>query len=218
MNTFSLIRYVLTISQLCIALFAMNTVVNAGNNARYQVEVIVFKNNNGSAAREFFTPYPPLPEVEKALTLSPADTHHETPLKSYQVLPYPLRQLNRELNLIDKHPSYGVLLYSAWQQPANNEQKVLLSNLPSEIDASNLTATSNPNDGLTGWVWVRKGHYYTVEVSLDFHPITDSNVNYQRRGAMHYILQEKRRVMADELHYIDHPMYGVLLKLHPVVS
>ena len=61
---------------------------------------------------------------------------------------------------------------------------------------------------LNGWVKVQRGNLLHIITDLEFSPPQPEGVIYR--------LNEKRRVLLNEVHYLDHPMIGALVKVSPV--
>lgn len=172
------------------------------NNPVYQVEVIAFKiEPSTNVLNETFPAYPALPESSNSITLSNQEQENiESPPQQalYQLLPPAKLQMNREANLIAKKPLYQVLFHYGWQQQVGKEYKVQLPAQESEQTSSHLQGT----------IWVEKGAYYYTNLHLDFFS--------EENSKQHYVLKTKQRIKPNELTYIDHPMFGLLINIKSV--
>lgn len=61
---------------------------------------------------------------------------------------------------------------------------------------------------LTGWIKIQRGHLLHIIADLELSPEESAGVIYR--------LSEKRRVLLNEVHYLDHPKFGAVVKVSPV--
>ena len=61
------------------------------------------------------------------------------------------------------------------------------------------------DDLLQGFVRIQRGTYLHLLVDLEYTP-----------GSVVYRLKEKRRLKFNEIHYLDHPKFGVIAKVSPL--
>jgi hypothetical protein len=123
-------------------------------------------------------------------------------------------QLNAAYNRIVSLDAYQPLLHSGWVQEGLAEDQA------HPMDLSYL-GTLNPR----GTIQLHLSRFLHVTLNMDFQPaaavsatpgFTDnpfelSEVPLQTR----YLLVDQRRVRSGELHYIDHPLFGVLVLVTP---
>ncbi len=88
---------------------------------------------------------------------------------------------------------YRPRLHLAWNQPA----------WPNRINAP--YRVSNGSD-VEGVVRLQRGEYLHVIVDME----------YRAPDGTVHTLREKRRVKFNEVHYLDHPAFGVLIRVSPV--
>jgi hypothetical protein len=156
----------------------------------YQVEVIAFKHQGKhTALPETFSQYPVLPNFKRAHLLLGDQGYPAL----YAALPESQMRLNRDAQRIEKNPDYTLLFHYAWYQ---EEGKSRLLRLNSPQSAS--------EPALDGTIRVSKGLYYYVKLDLLLPP--------------HFVLKETRRLKKDETHYIDHPAFGLLVYVHPLMK
>lgn len=91
--------------------------------------------------------------------------------------------------------NYPVLAHVSWNQAAQ-PQSAALPRIISGLDAA--------GDSLTGDIKFFDRHYLFIDVELQ---LTDPETRQR------YTIKEKRRVRPDEMHYFDHPKFGVILYL-----
>lgn len=165
---------------------------------KFQVEIIAFKINNSLSHTETFPLYPALPEYNESIELSDFDEQ----IESYMLLPREYLKLNKEENLIDKKSNYQVLFHYGWLQNENSSKKIHLSNSNQQQSQYKLSGT----------IQVKKGYYFTVDLNLDLQP---PKIASTPNTPKHFILNTKRKLKRNELHYIDHPKFGLLIQITP---
>ena len=128
-----------------------------------------------------------------------------------------------------------MLQYSAWRQAGLKSADAF------EIDISNLknthkSQTENAISGQVKVVLARYLHFYsnleyqqpndhidTIETLPDSKDTnTEKNSDHETKNIVlntvnnTYTLQSHRRMRSKELHYIDHPLVGILIQINPV--
>ena len=191
----------------------------------YQVEVLVFSNENSiSLEEEFF------PELD-ALPYFPTNNLLERPLDDrvenrpnsftlpYQMLATEQKKLNLE-SKVQTNPDLNIIFSEGWNhgRPEGNDfEYVYLESEPIGIfstenkfnfqDTAKLSkAFSSPTIAvLQGLVGVRVSQLLYVHLDLVFGS-ADGLVR----------IKESRKVKLNELNYFDHPSFGALLMVSPV--
>jgi hypothetical protein len=64
---------------------------------------------------------------------------------------------------------------------------------------------------LTGWVKIQRGELLHVLADIELSP----SESVEEDGLI-YHLKEKRRVLFKEVHYLDHPKFGLIVKVSPI--
>jgi len=81
--------------------------------------------------------------------------------------------------------------------------------------ASHRTSGAMPIQGdgdlLNGFIRVQRGHYVQLLIDLEFSP---GGANGD--PPVIYRINEKRRVKLNEIHYFDHPRFGVIATIRPL--
>lgn len=166
----------------------------------FQVELIAFEINSASNKNnEYFPAYPLLPDYTDSQPLATEEDESQT----FRSLGRTALKLRREENLISKKADYQILLHESWLQNDTNIQKVLLDTSQAPEQTSLLKGT----------IQVKKGYYYYVDLHLELRP--NNSVSSHNENT-HYVLNTKRRLKSNELNYIDHPKFGVLIEIFPV--
>ena len=197
---------------------------------RYEVEVIVFAHRDFDATEEQFNQSPdafgatgPLREapVFDATTFAPRDIP-QPPLdpaaaeRAEALRVRPLRpeelKLGTEYRKIRAISAYEPLLHTGWVQPGLPEAD------SAPVDIGTLGVT-NPR----GTVRVHLLRYLHITLDLTYQaPLSTTPAESSVDGldeiilAPQYRLTTTRRVSSGELHYFDHPAFGVLVRITPV--
>ena len=117
---------------------------------------------------------------------------------------------------------YDVLAHFAWQQPAfnrNNAQPIIID--------SQLQKRRHETSPIYGQVRAYQERFNHVEIKIELDRLIPANL--RERFAEHqgielawlpdswkFVIDESRRVRPGELHYIDHPLFGVLIHVSRV--
>lgn len=168
----------------------------------YRVEIIVFERPSPSAgAGERWPGNPGSPGWENAATLQPAGAGRGKPVP-FERLPSKDYQLGPHWWSLSRGRSgTEPLLHRAWVQPVRGERGAV----PVYLSLSDTSPGSEFGQRLEGTVRIRRGRFLHADLDL---------VLRRRDGT--YRMQESRRMRSGELHYIDHPILGVLMKITPV--
>lgn len=108
------------------------------------------------------------------------------------------KTLQGTYNRLKRASAYQPFYYQSWRIPVNSGSVSL------PIDVSGV------NEGLSGWIKVQRGELLHVIADLEFSPPA-----YEAERLI-YRLKEKRRVLLNEVHYLDHPLFGAVVKVSPV--
>ena len=174
----------------------------------FQVEIIVFQRlSDADLSAESWPPDPGRPSIDESIQLVGAE---ESPGEESGTFAY--RLLNRShFNLKDSYGGLRVsrgfrpLLHYAWRQPVPSQRRARWVHIyvPPENDAG-LTAKAPVIDGT---LRVYLSRYLHVEVDLLHQPGgLDTPVR----------LKTSRRMRSGELHYLDHPLFGLLVLVSPL--
>ncbi len=202
---------------------------------RYQVEVLVFQHLRDASRpiKEAFPLHPVLPTLTHALTL--AEGGPDAGINDYQLLPSSTFSLSEEDKSLRKSKYYRVLVHLAWQQPISSRrsakpvlidgtlahQPFLLQNrdpfaLYAEGLQEDLPVEGTKNWTLKGTLTLSKSRYLHLQSNLLLHLNADA-VSHKDE-LQDFRLIEKRRIRSKELHYVDHPRFGLLVRVTKVAS
>lgn len=200
----------------------------------YTVEVIVFKNLTGNpAGAEIWTRtnQEPLPEEDLELDLpddvaSPNARQEAVEYTRLKASDLSLGGLAKKLRASSR---YEVLLHQGWRQPGLDRGKAAPMRIEVALDGgrqpvrSGTDGWSNPRARLEGelkLILSRYLHletdlrYYTGEVLQPLDAIQDEFAELVTQPLV-YRMKQGRRMRSGELHYIDHPGFGLLAVVKP---
>ncbi|NOQ13347.1 MAG: hypothetical protein GQ583_02545 [Methyloprofundus sp.] len=94
--------------------------------------------------------------------------------------------------------AYQPFYYQSWRIPVGSGSV----SLPIDI--------SGVDTDLNGWIKVQRGHLLHIIADFEFSPPASG------AESLIYRLTEKRRVLLNDVHYLDHPVFGAVVKVSPV--
>lgn len=106
------------------------------------------------------------------------------------------KTLQNTYNRLRRSAAYRPFYYQSWRIPVASGSV----SLPIDV--------SEPDIDLNGLIKIQRGHLLHVIADLEFSPAESVGVIYR--------LNEKRRVLLNEVHYLDHPKFGAIVKVSPV--
>ena len=107
--------------------------------------------------------------------------------------------LQRAYSSLAANYTYQPLWYKSWVQSFASRR------------TSGAMPISQGGDLLNGFVRVQRGHYLHLLLDLEYSP-GDTNTETPHI----YRINEKRRVKLNEIHYFDHPRFGVIATIRPL--
>jgi hypothetical protein len=189
----------LALLPLLAALLLCTTAAADDEPRQYDVEVIVFTQQGGDDDEQLGqterTP-PPAGEVltaDRITTLSPSAF-----------------TLGRVSYSLSSAPGYHVLLHRAWRQLAYDRNHAL--GYPVHV------AAGGGFGGVQGTITLIRERYLHLDVDLSLSAAgTNAEVSYpaSAAGVPVYRLSEQRRIRSSEIHYFDHPRFGVIARVTP---
>lgn len=126
---------------------------------------------------------------------------------------HPGRWLVEAHRRLARHPDYQVLLYESWLLPPRN------GNRPVQLGWADSASASAPGDAgntllhrAQGLVRTRITRHLDVDVDFAWFPFARDSA----RGQAHGRIRQTRRIKLKQLHYFDHPAFGLLLQVSPL--
>ena len=219
----------------CLSLLCLPALVEAEAEAWYQVEVIIFDRLTPDAGGEQWRDTPfilPDDPVDPRVVEAPAEALQPAP---YSLLPPARHRLGGIYNVLRREAEYQPLLHLSWQQPAATGRQARHVRLrhPAPADPA-ATATAEPmfieqlirpRPEIDGVIRIRAGFYLHADIDLSRFrvippankilpaPPVDEAAGPEAIQKTRLELKETRRIKLNEIHYFDHPMYGVILQV-----
>ncbi len=190
-------------------------------DAWYEVEVIVFAQHHPDAGNEVFPENPGSPNLNNVFEIPTVAT------KDAQLRPLPADQfrLKSEEEKLLGSDKYEVLLHTGWRQPGLMKEQAIPVHLHTPVPvvtSENGIAAAQPTPPrLDGVVNLSLARYLHLDVDLLYRsadaPSGDSGFfgSSAPTAPLAYRMQESRRMRSKELHYLDHPMFGVIALVTP---
>jgi len=235
-------HYLLIRTLLFIGSFLITTTGFAVTENQYQVEVIIFEHvTQQGIESEAWPNNPQLPSFRNAINLQQATNNNAlnqpTQLQNYQLLPASYFHLSQETNKLQRNPNYRILLHQTWLQPIGGERSAKPIHLYGgelfNSDGSVMTNDNNnllppPSDSywqLNGTVTISMDRFFNVKTDFLLNePISQlptntqqqaDNYHFQPTNIKSFLLLQTRRMKSNELNYIDHPLFGILIAIYP---
>ncbi|MCU7916951.1 MAG: peptidoglycan binding protein CsiV [Candidatus Thiodiazotropha sp. (ex Epidulcina cf. delphinae)] len=183
----------------------------------YQFEVLIFERiAAGAGSTEGWPSNPGRPEPQHATRLSRGNPMQESKPVAFRVLPAEERSLNGAWGEMRRSRDYRPLYHIAWRQPATHPdqaQQIYFSLLPENGDQA---SEMNPPK-LEGTLKFGVKRYLHIETDILLHKAVDGITQHSEGDSISfgprfnsYRLQTSRRMRSGKLHYLDHPVIGVL--------
>ena len=196
-----IIKFIISI-YLCISILAYadtSTGTDTNPSDWYQINVIIFEHITSQAlSSELWPAITNIPDLTKAI--------------EPQLLPVSQSQLkieNRRFSRkIAQRENYKVLLNITWQQE-----------IPITYHAEPIHISG---DKIDGTITINKGRYFNIKTNLILTEPTNyldsiEHGNYaQDNEFQSFQMLQTRRMRSNELNYLDHPLFGMLIKIMPL--
>jgi hypothetical protein len=171
----------------------------------YQVELIVFAQNGKSSEAFDQTAsrieWPGNLQELAGAPLPPADLTQAP--QAYAPLQSAAWTLTAAYQTLQLQGGYRPLLHSAWVQPVEAGQ----AGAAVHIHAA---GGSEEGDIVNGFVRIESADALYLSADLEYVPVV------QGTGDIIYRLHERRRLGPGEVHYLDHPKFGVIARVSPL--
>lgn len=170
----------------------------------YHVEIIVFENLQIVDSNEIWN-VGNVPNYSNSIELSLQN------VGVFSILPPNSQKLGNIKNALQLSAIYRPIHHVAWQQPSltqSRAEKIRIKNLTAEID---------------GTVTVISGHllHLNIDITYLIEPqfqrietfVQPDGVESIARHGSYARMQEIRRIKLNELHYFDHPLFGMIIQV-----
>lgn len=207
-------------------------------NSVYKVEMILFSHQDsegtGAQRRQDGIPGPDLE--------NPGELSWDPALSDYVILSEFDKELGPVVDRLNRSPRYQVIMHLIWRQsmPTRETAKPLHIhggtdfsgqflvkgdgvNVPRTNDESNQLQMPLSLEQVDGTVTFFVGRYLHILTDLVYRQPTvlkaENTENSQVRESnvlLDYTVRNNRKMRSEELHYIDHPLLGILVKITPI--
>lgn len=222
----------------CLALFfSLTQSAQAQEQSWYQVEIVVFERLYPNLDGEQWPLVDIQPRDERVQLLPSGQASLNGEPVPFSLMPPAKNRLSGVERNFRLSSNYRPLLHFSWQQPATERREarfVQIQKLEEDTGFTTDTADTNAEPELIealipsnfivdGALRIRSGFYLHVDVDLSyFTTIPQQNRIVQTAVAgndqdpfakVPVLLKETRKIKLNEIHYFDHPMFGVILQV-----
>ena len=188
----------------------------AGAAARwYTVEIIVFDDlyDEGLHA-EHWPPHPGAPSLDNAVELVPGSDAHGFRLVDRSEL-----TLGTVWSRLRGTARYRPFLHVGWRQPVVRRGAARPAQVGPGLGLAGAGASTNDGGerpAVQGTVQISLGRFLEVEVDLVYSRPAGGEATASDAAPSRFRLASERRMRSRELHYLDHPLFGVLMWIAPL--
>ncbi len=199
----------------------------------YDVELIVFRHAEATS-RQAGERWPRVAEPARHGRYAELSSDGSVDERHYRQLSGDALRLREVAQRLERSDQYEVLVHSAWRQPGlgNSEAAAIplpLGSSPQSADepvngngGSDLPVVLGPErlpEGLSGYVRVYRERFLHAELDLRYLAGgADGRASlplFEDQPPV-VVMQERRRMRSNELHHLDHPVIGALIRVSPV--
>ena len=182
----------------------------------YQIEMIVFEHLFPNAAGEQWYNNQDLPDIANSVELV---TDQSGARVAYQVLPSGRHKISGVYSALKSSRDYRPIMHIAWQQPGLTRSRAKYVHIRGTEGLNNTDSFQEDLVKIDGTVRLRGGHFLYLDIDLTyfFNALSESminsamiNENITNQLSDYTRLSESRKVKLNELHYFDHPLFGVI--------
>lgn len=185
---------------------------------QYDVEIILFEDshsryiNSQTWAQETKTEDASIIEPRLKTEDVKAEVISNASEETYSDIPPVI--LKSEFKRINISKEYNVLFYGSWRQAGLDKKKAFSINIEK---LKNLHKSTSGNT-ITGNLKLVLARYLHIYGELDYQ-INNSDTDSTTEDAVvenkNFPMSIHRRMRSKELHYIDHPLVGILIQINP---
>ncbi len=221
-----------------ISLFSVGYTANAWSAQWYQVEVMLIAYTDINDIEKEYWPIeletPPVFNKKHNISwLSPLNSQatnqrvirrfgapnakNKTTGQLFAMLKRP--SLSGYVKQINKQKNMQVIWQQSWLEPIQSKAKASAHQI-------NLNLKGNPNIKLQGEISLYRSRYLHISTNLHLRHYAQGTEKNSSQQAQNYnivdvpmraaLIRLSRRMRSNEIHYLDHPMLGVVIKTRPV--
>ena len=186
----------------------------------FTVEIIVFEDlRSDNLHAEHWPPDPGEPSLVNAIELThlPEDAS-DGGVHAYRLMKLSNLTLGEVRNRLRRSAYYRPLVHAGWRLPGLPRSAARPVHVGRSLDDSEVRAAEGVGAGRSsvhGTVTVSLARFLQVDVDLLYHRPASSEAVAPNSTPTRFRLVSERRMRSGELHYVDHPLFGVLVLLAP---
>jgi len=192
--------------------------------AAYQVEIIIFEHLFHDADGEVSHIGLKIPDLSKTIQLS-SDTSGDD--SAFRLLPSSVYKLGGVYSELRSSREYRPILHLAWQQPQLTQSRSKYVHIRKDNGTGQQADVNDALVKLDGVIRIRSSQflhadvdlfYFINELSASFINANAGSQDSSQIQATFVELNETRRMKLNELHYFDHPVFGMFLRVSRLSS
>ena len=185
----------------------------------YQVEVIVFEHLHHDTDEEISQVGLDLPDLKNSIDFSNIESDDKD---GFKLLSPGMYKLGGVYNELKASRNYRPLLHMAWQQPQLTQSRSKFVRVKKTEGASSQGDTYDPLVKADGVIRIRSAQFLHADVDMFYflNALSESFIQSSAETSDTNMiradfaeLKESRRMKLNELHYFDHPVFGVFIRV-----
>jgi len=222
---------------LAILLFTTSPYLAYANDTGYEVDLIIFEYSQSRQLETEDWSYNDMLNNVKDIAVTQNKNHDS----EFMILDWKDSNLSESLKKIESNSNYNVLVKKRWKQTGLDRDKAYsidITSLDSPVtntnqdenssdkklevvkrgqqSTENIAATNNINaiksDYIQGRIKLIMSRYLHFEVNLNYFKLQKDSPEHEY---ISYPIVSERRMRSREIHYIDHPMIGIIVYAVP---
>lgn len=212
-----------------LALAALSTLPSLAQAAQlYKVEVLVFSHENPNGVEQEYWPERPPLDLSASMLPRPWDGY---PLSNLEELPQNDLRLGGDAAALSRSGNYKLLYHRGWLQSVGGKSSAREVRIKADFDDYHLDGSlkvyrnrylhAQPRLELTSSapMMMQQTQQFerldseTVPTGVETVIPLDQLDSQMSDGPQRWRLDQSRRMRSNETHYIDHPRFGVLLRI-----
>jgi len=196
--------------------FMLSTVSSTlyANETGYEIELIIFEDVRARYLNsEDWSYNDMLDKIENPETKTTSKNDPE-----YRELEWKSAKLEKNLEHLTNNTNFRVLLNKRWRQTGLDRDKTYDIPINAQISTQNIDLVNEENKPestpyITGTIKLIMSRYLHFNVNLEYHRLQFDENNEQISKVFPII--NERRMRSREIHYIDHPLVGIIVLATP---
>ena len=184
---------------------------------RYNVEVVIFEDIDGRYINSEQWPIIHHPENELETENEKKQIKNNRKIKLTHQVSDALSEHVAKLNTSER---YNVLLHQSWQQAGlSNAEAINIQVNSAEIEKK-YEDNQEPKSSIEGTLKLILGRYLHIHTDLLYKRLNQNNIQttetLNNKVFSEFKIKSQRRMRSKEVHYIDHPLVGILVLVTPI--